>query len=41
MLCLTDLQRKIDEAAEETVTLLRMTKTEDPNIGSFVKKANQ
>jgi hypothetical protein len=39
MFCLADLQRKIDEAAEETVTLHRMTKTEDPNIGSFVKKA--
>jgi type I site-specific restriction endonuclease len=39
MLRLADLQRKIDEATEEMRHLLRMTKTEGPNTGSFVKKA--
>jgi hypothetical protein len=39
MLRLADLQWKIDEAAKEMVTSLRMTKTEGLNTGSFVKKA--
>ena len=36
---LADLQRKIDEATEEVRLLLKMTKTEGPNTGSFVKRA--
>jgi hypothetical protein len=39
MLRLTDLQKKIDEVLKKCVTLPRMTKTEGPNTGSFVKKA--
>jgi hypothetical protein len=39
MLRLADLQRKIDEAAKEMVTSLRMTKTEGLNTRSFIKKA--
>jgi hypothetical protein len=36
---LADLQRKIDKATEQVFILLKMTKTEGPNIGSFVKRA--
>jgi hypothetical protein len=35
---LADLQRKIDEATRKCVILLKMIKTEGPNIGSFVKR---
>jgi hypothetical protein len=37
---LTDLQKKIDEAAEEMRHSLRMTKTEGPNTGSFANKVH-
>jgi hypothetical protein len=38
MLRLTELQRKIDEAAEECATSRRTIKDEGLNIESFVKK---
>jgi hypothetical protein len=38
MLWLTDLQRKIDKAAEE-MCHLKMIRTKGLNTGSFVKKA--
>jgi hypothetical protein len=37
---LADLQKKINEAAEEVVILLKMITTEGPNTGSFVKRAH-
>jgi hypothetical protein len=40
MLRLADLQKKIDEAAEEMCHSLRMTKTEGPNTGSFANKVH-
>ena len=40
MLRLADLQKKIDEAAEEMCHLTQMTKTEGLNIGSFAKKVH-
>jgi hypothetical protein len=39
MAWLADLQRKVDEALRKCVILLKMNMIEDPNIGSFVKKA--
>jgi hypothetical protein len=36
---LADLQRQIDEATEEYATLLKTSKIEGPNIGSFIKRA--
>jgi hypothetical protein len=39
MLRLADLQRKLMKQLRKCVISLRMTKTEGPNTGSFVKKA--
>jgi hypothetical protein len=37
---LADLQRQIDELLKKYTILLKMSKSEGPNIGSFTEKAS-